>query len=97
MRNRYAALSPYHLVKRPNREEATGTPANRPASDGPSIIVIRVPSIIVLALTALNDITSLRISQKLALHGGQSIVCKVRLDPLAEFCEFDEGFSHLWG
>ncbi len=50
MRNRYAALSPHHPVKRPIREEATGTPADHPASDEPSIILIRVSSIIVLTL-----------------------------------------------
>ena len=53
MRKRYAALSPQHLVERPDREEATGTPAVDSTRDGTSIIVIRVSSIILIALNGI--------------------------------------------
>ena len=52
MKDRYAALLSVTTSSRQrNREEATGTPADHPASDGPSIIVIRVSSVIVITLT----------------------------------------------
>ena len=48
---RCASVCLHRAIANSNREEATGTRANRVPSDEPSNIVIRVPSIIVITLT----------------------------------------------
>jgi hypothetical protein len=51
VRARYTDPAANQRIRKRNREEATGIHAARRTQDGPSIIVLRCASIIVLALS----------------------------------------------